>query len=150
VGDHVRDLLGNVVSERCATLLREADASGFDLLPVVACDGREPIAGWRQLRVTGVPVEAVPPTAYGSNPFEVDDPEFRCPLGHVAGLNVLSELVVDRRSWAGDDIVATRQLTGLREGLLVPSPSLLISPRLFRLMRENHIKGVRYEAAHLK
>jgi hypothetical protein len=139
-----------VVSDRLAMLLQGAGISGFDLPPVHKCNRDVPIRGWLQLRVTGMPVEAAPPTEYGKNPFDLDEAgEYPCPLGHVAGLNLLSELTIDRRSWRGADIVVTRQLVGLREGALVPAPSILISPRLFRLMRENRVRGVRYEVAHL-
>ena len=74
---------------------------------------------------------------YGNNPFDFDEEgEFRCPSNHVAGLNLLTEMTLSRLSWSGDDIVATRQLAGIREGALVPEPSFLISPALFRLIRD--------------
>lgn len=149
--DVARSIADEIVfSDRMAALLLGIAESGFKLRPIYKCNRHIAIRGWLQLLVTGTAVEAVSPTAYGKNPFDLDEAgEYRCPLGHVAGLNLLSELTIDRRSWQGADIAATRQLTGAREGALVPAPSLVISPALFRLMRKNRVRGVRYEVAHL-
>jgi len=139
-----------VVSDQLADWLSADGATGFDLLPVRKCGRDIPILEWFQLKVTSARVDAVPPTSFGKNPFDLDEAgEYRCPLGHVAGLNVVSELTIEQRAGQRADMVATRQLSGLRQGLLVPAPSLLISPALFRLMQAKRIKGARYEVAHL-
>lgn len=139
-----------IISDRLAGLLRRVHALGVSVAPVVDCRTGSQTRGWSQLRVTSPPVTTVAPTRYGIDPFD-DDPtgEYRCPFGHVAGLNLLSEVTVSRRSWNGDDIVMTAQLTGRRAGLLVPSPTLLASGRLYRLLAEAKVRGFRYEVAHL-
>jgi len=139
-----------VVSDRFAALLRDAAATGVDLRPVLRCRTDGPISGWYQFVVTGQPVEAVPPTTYGDDPF--DESGERCPLGpldHVAGLNLLSEITIDGATWAGDDVVPTRQWVGNRVGVLVPMPSILVSARLYRQMAGARITGVRYEVVHV-
>jgi hypothetical protein len=105
---------------------------------------------WYQLIIKSPPVPTSPPTRFGAEPFD-EDPEgrFRCPKGHVAGLNLLSELTVARVGWDGSDLAATREMVGIRRGLLRPAPLLLISPRLWRLLRENNINGYKVEVAHL-
>jgi hypothetical protein len=40
-------------------------------------------------------------------------------------------------------------MVGIRMGLLVPAPLLLVSPRLWHLLRTEKIKGYRVEVAHL-
>ena len=121
-----------------------------ELLARRAARWPKPMPVWYQLVVTSTPVPAVPPTCFGVNPFD-EDPEghYRCPLGHVSGLNLLSEVWVPREAWDGSDIVCTKNLVGIRRGLLVPVPLLLISPRLWRLLEAKQVKGYKVEVAHL-
>jgi hypothetical protein len=111
---------------------------------------------WYQLVVTSAPVEVVPPTKFGVNPFDEDvDGAYRCPDGHVSGLNLLSDVHVRRDAWDGSDIARTRELVGMRwpagsrHGVRAPAPLLLISPRLRELMNKNKIRGYRTEVAYL-
>lgn len=109
-----------------------------------------PMPVWYQLIVTSAPVPTVAPTRFGVHPFD-EDPEgrYRCPSGHVSGLNLLSELWVPRTAWDGSDIARTENLVGTRRGLLVHMPLLLISPHLWRLLRSQEAKGYKVEIAHL-
>ena len=105
---------------------------------------------WYQLVVTSSPVPIVPPTRAGIDPFDDDpDGEYRCPHGHVIGLNLLSEVSVARDQWDGSDVVCTSNMTGHRMGLLVPAPCLLISPRFYQLLQKEKIKGYKTEIAYL-
>lgn len=105
---------------------------------------------WYQLVVTSKPAPTIPPTFFGNKPFDEDpEGEYKCPLGHVSGLNLLSELWISNENWDGGDIVQTENMMGIRRGLLVPSPLLLISPRLWKLLKDNNIKGYHVEVAHL-
>ena len=74
---------------------------------------------------------------------------WRCPRGHVSGDNLLSEVYVERAKWDGSDICATEDMVGWRQGVLVPSPIILISQRFYRLLQEGNFKGFRVEVAHL-
>lgn len=105
---------------------------------------------WYQLVVTSRRVPVVPPTQAGIEPFD-EDPEgrYRCPRSHLLGLSLLSELWLSREGWDGSDIACTAQAFGARMGVFVPSPRLLISPRLRKLFEEHRIKGYRVEVAHL-
>lgn len=56
---------------------------------------------WHQLRLVAPPVYVVSPTTFGIDPFDDDQlGVYRCPLGHVAGLNVISEVTIEIRGWA--------------------------------------------------
>jgi hypothetical protein len=105
---------------------------------------------WHLLTTSSNPIGITPRTRFGADPF-IEDPEEdnRCPLGHVLGLNVLSELYVDRSTWDGSDINVTRQMAGIRRGVLVPRPFVLISQRLYRLLRDNKIRGYKAEVVHI-
>lgn len=137
-----------IISARLAKAMKSNEIRGFELAPVETIRGRSD--DWFQLRVTSKPVELVPPTKCGNDPSD-DDPlgTQKCPLGHVLGLNVLSELYVDKNSWDGSDIAWTRQAVGIRMGVLVPSPLLLISPKLGKLFKEVEVKRIVEEVVHL-
>ena len=104
---------------------------------------------WYQLVVTSS-VNINPATRTGIHPFDEDEiNEYRCRNGHTIGLAILAELVIDKDSWDGSDIAATKQLFGVNRGLLRTSPLLVISQRLYRLMREAACKGFTVEVVHL-
>lgn len=106
---------------------------------------------WYQLTVTSRPVHMTPETRFGIHPFDLDEVgKYRCPLGHTGGLNLLSEVFVRRDQYDGSDIAMTEDLCGWRQGLLVPSPLLLISPRMREVLLQNNIRGWRWEVAYLR
>lgn len=140
-----------IVSQALAELIKENRGVGAELRPVRGCGADAKITPhWKQLWVTGKAGRTVPPTEFGLKPFNPDDRgEYRCPRGHVSGLNLLSEVYVRRENWDGSDIAATEDLVGSRMGVLVPSPMLLISQRFYRLLLEHNLKGFKAEVAHL-
>lgn len=137
-----------VVSTRLVEALREHGITGAEYRLVRHKTG-EVSKAWHQLVVTSSPVDIVPPTRVGGDPFDLDEQgRYRCPRKHVAGLNRLSELWVKRTKHDGSDWVRTRQLIGARRGLLRPDEQVLISPRLYRLLLELKAKRFEVEVAH--
>jgi hypothetical protein len=110
----------------------------------------KPTPEWYQLVVTSAPVKIVPPTGIGKNPSD-DDPEgaYRCPLGHVLGLNLISELSVSREDFHNrrTDVVQTRQGVGW---LSRPTRLLVVSPRFRELVETEKIRGFKFEVAYLR
>ena len=142
-----------LVSDRLAKLIKSQGVTGVDLLPVKhARTSKKPLAKWYQLIVNGRSVPMLPSMRFGINPFNEDaSGQYRCPLGHVAGLNVLSEIFVSRQDWDGLDLTNTTQSVGYRpkEGLFVPTPLLVISPKFYQLLKIGKIRGYTAEIAHL-
>ena len=105
---------------------------------------------WHQLVVTSVDAEIVPPTRVGINPFD-DDPkgECRCPLGDSIGLTTLSEITIGAATCGDADIVCSRQFVGARRGLLRPRRLIFISPKFWKIVDAEKIKGFYAEIAHL-
>ena len=98
------------------------------------------------------PDVAAPPTRFGIGPFDADtDGEYRCPLGHVAGLNLLSEVTVDVPTPPASDLTATAQAIGLPigTGLIRPEPLLLVSPRLYDMIELGKMTRGRFVVAHV-
>jgi hypothetical protein len=141
-----------IFSAQLVEAFREHGITGARFLPVWRKGGKSRVDSWYQLEVCSRPVEVVEPTRFGSNPFDLDESgEFRCPLGHVTGLSLLSEIWVRRESYDGSDLCATRQHVGMRSrngGLFRPYPLLLISPRLRQLLEDLEAKGYELEVAH--
>ena len=75
--------------------------------------------------------------------------EYRCPHGHIPGLNVISELWIRRESWDGSDLNYTIQHEGYRRGVLVPCRLLVISRRLYDRLQAEGMRGLNVEVVHL-
>jgi hypothetical protein len=97
--DMARTLAGCelLFSARLVEALNNQGLTGARFHPVLHKGGTRVIDSWYQVEVHSHPLEVVPPTRFGIDPFNPDDKgEYRCPRGHVAGLNLLSELSVRR------------------------------------------------------
>ncbi|MFY0525380.1 hypothetical protein ACN28I_20290 [Archangium gephyra] len=144
-----RTIAGEIImSSRLVQAFQAHGITGASFLAVRDTSGRV-LENWHQLVVTSAPVDIVPPTQAGNGPFDLDtNGEYRCPQGHVLGLNRISELWLKKDSHDGSDLARTRQLFGARMGVLHPHPEYLISPRLFRLLRELKVGRLIAEVAH--
>jgi hypothetical protein len=140
-----------VVSARLAELLRTNQITGCEIRPVRNNSLSGQVSeNWFQLVVTDTNAEVSPATRTGIKPFNKDvNNEYRCRKGDLIGLRLISEVSVNRLSYSGCDMVATRQFVGLRSGVLRPERIVLISPRLRELLDQHKIKGYRVEVAHL-
>jgi hypothetical protein len=137
-----------VVSARLVDALQRHGITGAEYRPVRHKTG-EVRQEWRQLVITSRAVDLVPPTRVGANPFDLDEEgHYRCRLEHVAGLNRISELWVKRADHDGSDWVRTRQLIGVRRGVLRPVEQLLISARLYRVLLDLKARRFDVEVAH--
>lgn len=147
--DIARTIAGEiVVSARLRVVFEEVPLSGAQFTEVRLSNRQGvPSKDHFQMRVS-TSVDVHPSTRAGDDPFD-ETSHGRCPLGHVLGLNLLSEVTVERRSLAKVDVMMTRQLVGVRSGLLRPEPLLLVSPNARRSFDEAEVKGLSIEVAHL-
>ncbi|WP_113960016.1 hypothetical protein [Roseimicrobium gellanilyticum] len=140
-----------VVSQRVKELFLRHDVTGAALLPL--CPNSSSSAesnAWFQLGVLEANAEVIAPTRVGIDPFDDDvKGECRCPLGDLVGLNLLSEVTITSGSRGEADIFCTRQFVGVRRGLLRPERIILISPKVWRVLVSEKIKGVEIEVAHI-
>lgn len=107
-----------------------------------------PIPVWYQLSVNSPAVELSPLTRAGEDPFD-EHSTGRCSRGHVAGLNLLSEVTVTRVSLPEADVMETKQMIGARRGLLRPRPVLLLSSKAWKAIEAAKIKGFVVEVARI-
>jgi len=106
--------------------------------------------GWCQLVIVSSSAEITAPTRLGIDPFDEDrGGEYRCTLGDLLGLNLVSEVSVRSSSIGEGDFVGSREFIGVRRGLLRPERIVLISPKVQRLIDSEKLKGCEIEVAHL-
>lgn len=146
--DFAQTIAGEVVvSKRVREVFKGLVGAEFD--PVRQANaGGTPSPEYFQLNVIGAPVELAAATRAGGHLFD-ETGYGRCPWGHVVGLNLLSEVHVQQRSLGAADVMVTKQLVGVRRGLLRPRPILLFSPRVWRAIEEAKLKGLVVEVAHI-
>jgi hypothetical protein len=86
----------------------------------------------------------------GNGPFDLDPEDTgRCPVGPLAGLNLISDVTVRADTWGAFDIMGTRQFIGTRRGMLRPSHLILVSQKVRKLIEAEKLKGIRLEIAYL-
>jgi len=136
-----------VVSRRVVEVFRELTGVGFETV-LLSNRGGMPSEDHLQLKVVGQPVDLDSATRAGEDPFDADS-YGRCPRGDVVGLNLLSEVTVKGETIPESDVTATRQMVGVRRGLLRPRPMLLLTPRAWRAIEEAKLKGLVVEVAHV-
>ena len=150
-------LVEQVVSQRFFDLVQENGITGVQLPQVrprltLRSRSRESAAAaakkWYQFVINSAPVDIVPPTRFGRIPFWELQPE--CPLGHFTGLWPLTEATVDRTSWDGSDIFRSKQLFGVRGGVLRPFPYFFVTQRAYRLIVKSRLRGFKFHVAHLR
>jgi hypothetical protein len=139
-----------VVSRRTSEVFRRHHVTGVEFHPVRAkTDPNRPSLVWNQLVVRSAEADIVPPTRTGVNLCDDDRKgNYRCPRGHVIGLNLLSAVSIRAASRGTTDILATRQFTGTRRGLLRPRRAILLAPRVWRLIQSARLTGFSVEVAH--
>lgn len=150
--DVCRTIAGEiVVSRRAAELFSRHEITGAELVPIRSKGATSAESeDWFQLKVLKSEAEIISPTRVGIDPFDEDEKgEYRCVLGDLIGLNLLSEISIASSSRGSADIICTSQFIGIRRGLLRPEQLILISPKLAKLIESEKLKGCGYEVAHL-
>lgn len=139
-----------VVSTRVVDAFRECKLSGIEFSGILLTNKRGiPSEKHRQLKVVGAPIEVDPVTRAGEDPF--DETSYgRCSRGDLVGLNLLSEVTVKNPGGVIPDVMATRQMVGVRRGLIRPRPMLLLSPRAWQTIEAGNLKGLAMEVAHFR
>lgn len=140
-----------VVSQRLVQLFKQHKITGVDFDPVrKSIKSKAKSDAWFQLLVRSSTAEIIPPTRLGIDPFDDDSKsEYRCSNGDTIGLNVLSELTIRKSTRGNDDFFSSHQFIGRRAGVLRPERVLFISPKVWKLIVSEKLKGCKVEVAHL-
>ncbi len=137
-----------MVSAKLAAALREHAISGIRLEPIQFARSRTVSTVDRLFSLDIQPprVRVATDTKFGLNPFDPDrSGQFRCPKGHCAGLNILSELYLSDLPEDLPDVAMTSVFVGNRAGVLVPYRMITASPRFIDLLRAMRVRGLTIE-----
>jgi hypothetical protein len=141
-----------LASDRLVRVLAEHGLTGWSSRAIFRARGsalRE-IPGWKQLVVTAEVGPAVPPTVFGRSPFHPDPHNLEgCRVCGLTRPGLQSELYLPASSWEGSDLALTRDRIGGEFGLGHPVQLLVVSQRLYGLLREHRVQGFRVERVHL-
>ena len=140
-----------MVSSRLVKLFKQHRITGVDFGPIRK-NTRSDVDSdtWFQLLVKTSSAEIIAPTRAGISPFDEDaNGEYRCRNGDTTGLNLLSEVTINKASRGKDDFISSRQFTGRRGGVTRPHRALFISPKVWKLIVSEKLKGCKFEIAHL-
>lgn len=91
----------------------------------------------------------------GINPFDFStkskDEIYKCPKGHTIGLNLISEPYVHDSSEIGsNDILASKQMVGVKRGLLKPEPLYFCYQDFKIMVNEEKLSGLEFELTHIE
>ena len=148
--DFASTIAGEVIaSKRVVELFMSENLQGAEFRPVHLANERGKTSEeWCQLSSGGARAALHGSTRVGNDPFDHGNGG-QCPCCDLAGLNVLSEVSIRRESYDGSDFVETKELIGVRRGLLRPRPVMLLSPKGWRVVDAAKLKGLAIEAAYL-
>ena len=141
-----------VVSKKFVNVIVENGIKGMTFGPVFFGENRAEDCS--QLMIEGQNLELAEQTQFGVNPYDFSEKSeteiFKCPQGDNLGLNILSEAYVkDCPPLHTSDFFISEQTVGLKTGYLRPEHLLFCSPGLYRVIKENHLKGFNFEVAHI-
>ena len=160
-----------LVSERFRQIMEENDIKGIRYAPVFS--GKKQIEYFQLLPEHYFDIS--PETKFGVNPHDFSEketkgyyserynaegkleqvwwppPVYKCPKGDNLGLNILSEAYIKNDPLLkGLDYFASRQTVGHKgEGLIRPRHLIFCSNRMMRIIKENNLKGFKFEVAHI-
>ena len=161
-----------IVSAAVKTLFLGSNVTGIEFRPIVVDQLRRDVSDqWSQMVITACDYSFSANTRFGEDYFGHQYPpsaealamlmrygvqpnwcvrrgEYKCPLGHTLGLNLISEVSFVGRPPAGSHIGRTIELIGNRLGYLRPEPATIVSPQLRELLIANGVKGIAFEIAH--
>lgn len=153
-----------VVSERFVNAVRQWNLRGLEFNSI---HFRKGISNYYQL-TTNIEIELTSKTVTGDNPYEastgsaggkhyisgyeiiLEKEVYVCPKGDLIGLNLLSEpYVLDNKSIKEFDFIKSKQMIGVKRGLLRPEPIYFCSPTFREMVLQEKLSGFEFEIAHI-
>lgn len=95
--------------------------------------------------------EAYEFTISGGHKVKFEKEIYRCPKGHLIGLNLLSEAYVFNNQLINEfDFFMSKQKIGVKRGLLRPEPVYFCSPAFRRMVEEEKLTGFEFEITNIE
>ena len=134
-----------IVSERFVEMVKDNSLKGMNFEPVFSQGQRAQKLNYYQVRPLYY-LDFATKTVFGQDPFNLSG---ECPNGDNIP-DILSEAYMRSNPVLKDlDFFASRQTVGGRVGLIRPSHLFFCSNRMMKLIKENNLKGFKFEVAHI-
>lgn len=150
--DIARTIAGEViVSKKFKEISDSYKFKGLKFDPIYS--GKRPI-DFFQIKSTSPMLIMSENSIGGIDPFDFSESSgeevYKCPRGHTIGLNILSEVYVERNDQIEKfDFFETKQKIGVKRGLLRPEALSLCSPDFRSTVIKEKLKGFEFEIAHI-
>ena len=131
-------------------MISRMNHDGISLAPIESRS--EQLRDWVQIQVdqSGYFLRVLPETEFGIDPFNRDrDGKYRCPLGHVAGLRLISEAYLGVDSMTHTDFGVSDVSAGIRRGVLRPCRLIFLSVAAWNALRDIGTGGCSIEVANV-
>ena len=167
--DIARTIAGEVVvSQKFMAAFKQKNLKGASLEPVVFVKGSSDyyqlIASSPELELTDKTIaggdifdlgsdgsDAYEFIVSGGHKVEFEKEVYRCPKGHLIGLNLLSEAYVSSSPSINEyDFFSSKQKIGVKRGLLRPEPLYLCSQAFREMVEEERLSGFEFEIANIE
>jgi len=165
--DIARTIAGEVVvSKKFMVAFKQKNLMGALLEPVVFA---KDISDYYQLIASSPELELTDKTIAGVNLFDFSERSegreftvsghrvklereiYKCPKGHLIGLNLLSEAYVSSSPAINEyDFFSSKQKIGVKRGLLRPEPLYLCSQAFREMVEEEKLSGFEFEIANIE
>ena len=154
-----------VVSEKFVKVFKQRNFKGAIIRPITFSN--QVVSGYYQLSASDK-FELSKNTIAGDDPFESSEGSnegtydisgyeikyekevYKCPKGHIIGLNILSEAyVLNNAEIYKTDFFCSNQKIGVRRGLLQPEPIYFCSQDFKKMVEEEKLIGFDFEVAKI-
>ncbi|MCE1247859.1 MAG: hypothetical protein LWY06_14550, partial [Firmicutes bacterium] len=140
-----------IVSQKFFDTVEKFGLTGAEFKPVIHKGRTKKVLNmYYQMIIHGTVGKSVPPTKFGCSPFSSseENQEDVCPLGHISGINLLSELYINRENHDKSDICITEDCIGSYFGLHIPYEMIVVSRKCYEVFKAEKIRGLAYDVAH--
>lgn len=166
--DIARTIAGEVVvSEKFAQCFKQRGLKGAVLEPVLFSKGTsdyyqliasaeleltdKTIAGGDIFDLGADGSEAYEFMVSGGHKVKFDKEVYRCPQGHLIGLNLLTEAyVLNSPSISENDFLVSKQKIGVKRGLLRPEPIYFCSQAFRKMVEDEKLSGFEFEITNIE
>lgn len=165
--DIARTIAGEVVvSETFKKAFEQRGLKGIEFKPVefakTTSNYYQPVS-FNELELTentivGGDIFNIGPDGSEAHEFEVSGHKirfekevYRCPKGHLIGLNLLSEAyILNNPTISENDFLVSKQKIGVKRGLLQPEPIYFCSQAFRKMIIDEKFSGFEFEIAHIE
>lgn len=156
-----------VVSEKFKEACKDRHLRGVEMIPIEFEEGlssyyqliapsklnltNNTIAGGDIFNIGHEGSEATEFTVSGEYKVKLEEEVYKCPEGHLIGLNLLSEVFVSDSPLVNEyDFFSSNQKVGVRRGLLNPVSLYMCSPAFRKMVIEEDLTGFEFEVANVE